>query len=521
MSKSPMFMVRVLIVVVMGMISGCRGIVNKENETGERIDRIPAIEPDYAGIVIPPNIAPLNFVIKEQGTRFLVLMYGNSGDTLRMTSRGSPARILIPPGKWKKLLQANRGAALTIDILEKKDGPWRRYNSIVNRIAQEEIDRYLFYRRIFGFKSIPEMAIVQRDLEGFGVRTVLNNRTLSAKSLACINCHSFCPTDGSRMIVHMRGEQQGMLLVSGRKAVKIDTRTNFNKGPASYASWHPSGKIIAFAVMRVNQTLHSTGDPRVVIDEASDVILYDVEKNLIIAHPLTADQKRMETLPEWSPDGRYLYYCSAVQPENADAAFYSGLTFKEIKYDLMRVPFDITTRTFGEPEMLLAARENNMSNVHPRVSPDGRFLLFVTMQYSYFAVYDDSSELWLMDLSTKTSRPLNNVNSRFAESFHSWSSNGRWFVVSSRRGDGMCSCPYFAYVDSAGNVEKPFLLPQKDPLWYGTDLKSFNVPVLAKESVDISWRTLSQVAGDKKLERKARFDGKVRLDGTAGASEKR
>ena len=201
-----------------------------------------------------------------------------------------------------------------------------------------------------------------------------------------------------------------------------------------------------------------------------------------------------------------------------DAAFYVGLKFKEIKYDLMRISFDITSGTWGALETVVSAKQTGLSNVQPKISPDGRFLLFVMMPYSNFAVYNDRSDLYLMDLSTREYRKLDIVNSDYAESFHSWSSNSRWFVFNSRRRDGLCGSPYFAYIDPAGNVSKPFILPQKDPEFYTTYLKSFNVPVLAREPIKVSWQDLSRVANDSAAEKSAQLDSMVRLDGITGAS---
>lgn len=483
-----------------------------------RIDRVPVVDPDYSGVVIPPNIAPLNFAIREAASRYHVKIYAATGDTIRVNAGGKAPVVNIPVRKWKRLLQSNRGAILTIEIYEKSGGVWRRFNPITNKIALEAIDGCLVYRTIFGYRSIPEMEIRQRNLENFDETVVLNNRTLSTTSLACINCHSFCNNDPDTMIIHQRGREQGMLLVRGKKIVKIDTRTNFNRGPASYASWHPSGDLIAFAVMKVNQVLHSVDDPRIVIDEASDLIVYNVTSNLISTHPSIADSMRMETLPEWSPDGRWLYFCSAPRPEKIDEAFYNGLQYRDIKYDLMRIPFDGTTGTWGTPETLVSAKETAMSNVHPKLSPDGRYLLFVMMPYSYFAVYNDSSNLYLMDLSTMKYRRLDALNSGYAESFHSWSSNGRWFVFSSRRRDGLCARPYFACVDTAGVVSKPFILPQRDPALYTTLMQSFNVPVLVKKPVTVSWRDLSKAAGDRESEMSVRLDSTVRYDGVTTAT---
>jgi len=480
--------------------------------TYSRIQRLPVIDPDYSGTVIPPNIAPLNFVINENAPHYRVKIYAATGDTIQIHT----GRVHIPVAKWKKLLQLNRNRMLTIDIYEKRNGRWYRFNSITNLISSDEVDGYLVYRKILGYKSIPEMAIRQRTLGSFDDRTVLNNRTLSTKAMACINCHSFCNNKPDNMIIHMRGEGQGMLLVTDKKVVKIDTRTKFNKGPASYASWHPSGQLIAFAVMKVTQMLHSVDDPRVVFDEASDLLIYNVKSNLISTHPSIADPRRMETLPEWSPDGRYLYFCSAPRPEKVDDAFYTNLKYREIKYDLMRVPFDIATGTWGPLDTMVSSRQTGLSNVQPKISPDGRYLLFVMMPYSYFAVYNDESDLYLLDLSNRTCRRLDNVNSNSTESFHSWSSNSRWFVFNSRRRDGLCGCPYFAHIDTAGNVSKPFILPQKDPAFYTTCLKSFNVPVLTSEPVKTDWRDLSKAA--KKI---AQLDPKVPLDGISGASARK
>jgi hypothetical protein len=483
-----------------------------------RIERLPVIDPDYSGIVIPPNIAPLNFMIRENAPRYRVQIYAGSGDTIRVAAAGPSAKVVIPPAEWRKLLRANRGRTLTIDVYEKKDGRWSRYHPVTNRIAADTVDGWLVYRKILGYKSIPEMDIRQRSLAGFDDRTVLNNRTMSVKSLACINCHSFRNNAPDDMIIHLRGEMQGMLLASGGRVQKIDTRTEFNKGPASYASWHPSGELIAFATMKVNQTLHSIGEPRVVLDEASDLIIYNVRTNTITTHPSIADPGRMETLPEWSPDGSALYFCSAPRPEKADDAFYTNLGYRRIKYDIMRVSFDMTTGAWGAPETVVSSRQNGLSNVQPKISPDGRFLLFVAMPWSYFAVYSDESDLWMMDLSTRAFRRLDNVNSASTESFHSWSSNGRWFVFNSRRRDGMCGLPYFAFVDTAGSVSRPFLLPQRDPAFYETQLKSFNVPVLVSGPVRVGWRELSRAAGGAAAEKKVLFDPRVPLDGMTGAS---
>ena len=104
----------------------------------------------------------------------------------------------------------------------------------------------------------------------------------------------------------------------------------------------------------------------------------------------------------------------------------------------------------------------------------------------------------MADLQTGTSRPLVEVNSDDVESYHSWSSNSRWFVFSSRRIDGLYTRPYIAYVDEDGKVGKPFLLPQKDAGFYQSFMKSFNIPEFITGKVKVRGRVLAIKAKEDK-----------------------
>ena len=90
-----------------------------------------------------------------------------------------------------------------------------------------------------------------------------------------------------------------------------------------------------------------------------------------------------------------------------------------------------------------------------------------------------------MDLGTRRLRRLE-INSDQADTWHSWSSNSRWVVFSSKRLDGLLARPYFSYVDEHGGFHKPFILPQKDPAFYGFCLNTFNVPELMQGPVTVT-----------------------------------
>jgi hypothetical protein len=71
------------------------------------------------------------------------------------------------------------------------------------------------------------------------------------------------------------------------------------------------------------------------------------------------------------------------------------------------------------------------------------------------------------------------INSTECESWHGWSSNSRWIVFSSKRGNPLFSRPYLAYVNESGQFSKPFLVPQRDPSFYDSYLKTYTIPTLA------------------------------------------
>jgi hypothetical protein len=89
----------------------------------------------------------------------------------------------------------------------------------------------------------------------------------------------------------------------------------------------------------------------------------------------------------------------------------------------------------------------------------------------------------MLNLETGTIDSLQAVNSQKSDTYHSWSSNSRWFVFASKRDDGLFGKPYFCYVDKTGRAHKPFCLPQRHPTYYDNTLKSFNAPELGRGSV--------------------------------------
>jgi hypothetical protein len=469
------------------------------------IERPVKVQPDYAGCVIPPNIAPLNFVIQQEGTGYFARIYSEQGKPIEISSK-TPS-ILIPERAWHELLDLNRGRQLFMDIYvqsgpdistsKKENTRWSRFQPLTAQIARQEIDTFLVYRKILpAHGTWRNMGIYQRNLGSFDESTILNNGYFKN---GCLNCHSFCGHRVEKMLIGIRSADYGSsaLLLEGDKAQKIGTKFG-------YTSWHPSGQVAAFSVNKVRQLFHSAeSEVREVIDFDSLMAYYLVDSKTVKTTEELARKDRLETYPAWSADGRYLYFCSApiTWPDRTAVPE----PYDQIKYDLVRASYDLDNDNWGPLETVLSARDTDLSILLPRVSPDGRWLLFCMCDYGCFPVYRHSSDLYMMDLEATQQTGEHkyqrlDINSDKSESWHCWSSNSRWIAFSSKRDSGVFTRIYIAYVDTNGKVHKPMLLPQKDPEYYDSCLWTYSVPELITEPVRIRKEKLgSVVRGSEKI----------------------
>lgn len=305
-----------------------------------------------------------------------------------------------------------------------------------------------------------------------------------------MNCHTFRAGDPSKMVFHARATFGGTVVVNNGEVEKLNTKTDSTISALVYPYWHPSGDYVAFSVNKTFQSFHNHDENRIeVYDLASDVVVYNVKTHQIAWSPLTKSEDYFETFPTFSPDGKWLYFCSAkAVPEMPK-------DYKEVRYGLYRVAFNPEDMTFGDDlELVYDAPAEGYSVSFPRISPDGRFLCFTRHGYGNFSIWHKDSDLWLADLNDLSVRPMAGVNSEDVDSFHTWSADGKWLVFSSRRDDGLYTKPYFTHVDPDGNATKPFLLPQKNPKeYYKKLMKSYNLPAFTTGKVTVGKRKVVNV----------------------------
>lgn len=285
---------------------------------------------------------------------------------------------------------------------------------------------------------------------------------------------------------------------------------------------YPTKNRVCFSTNQTGQTFHMYHAEKIeVVDTNSDLILYDADKNEV-RNILSTDY--FETFPCWTPTGDRLYFCAANVPQAANLpdslrARAITATYTKIRYNLWSMPYDAERDTFGIPTLEIDAEAREKSITFPRVSPDGRYVLYALGDYGQFHIWHKSSDLWVKDLQTDSCYALTEANSNDVDSYHTWSSNGRWIVFSTRRMDGNYTRPFIAYFGKDGRARKAFCLPQRDPEHNVLLLKSYNVPELSRNAVQVSTATLYDVIyntdGDT-----ATYVGEPRTDGITGATSR-
>lgn len=454
-----------------------------------RHDCLPPISPDYTEVTLPPNIAPLCFGIPDScGFSDIRALFESGSEKVEVSARNG--QIAVSPSKWRRLLKAS--SSVSVRLQGKREGKWEEYAPFNLYIAKEETDPYIAYRLIEpGYEIWNEMGIYQRCLENYEETAVITNKMTG---YGCMNCHSFCRQNPKKMLFHLRADHAGTYMIEEEgKIKKLNTKTPQTISALVYPSWHPSGDFVAFSVNTTKQMFHTTDRNRVeVMDYASDVVVYDVKREQIVSSLLLSSATAFETFPTFSPDGKRLYFCSADSLSIPDR-------YDQVRYSLCSIGYDANTRSFGNRvDTLYNARKEGKSVSFPRISPDGKYLMFTLSAYGNFSIWHKDADLYLADLRTEEIRPLSELNSNDVESYHSWSSNSRWVVFSSRRMDGLYTRPFIAHIDETGKASKPFLLPQKEKDHYTFLMKSYNVPEFISGKVETSAYAISQVAKREK-----------------------
>lgn len=456
----------------------------------------PTIYPDYVDVTVPVGIAPLNFGVKGDIECMDVMVKGKNGGEI--TADGQYADFDIDD--WHALLEQNKGGDLIVTVSVKKDGAWTQYRDFAIHVSPYSLDEWgLTYRRIApGYEMYSSMGLYQRNLSNFDEFEIIENTRVPGM---CINCHTANKTNPDQFVFHVRGQHGATMFQRGDKREWLQAKNELLGGSMVYPYWHPSGKYCAFSTNQTRQGFHVVAKERIeVFDLSSDIFVYDLEKHEVLTDSLISTPDWSENTPVFSPDGKTLYFMTCLQQEYP-------VNFKEEKYNLCKISFDPETGRYGDHvDTVFNAVKMGKSLTWPRPSYDGKYLLFTLIDYGYFSVWHKESDQWLLNLSTGEARPLDEINSSDADSYHNWNINSHWIVFTSRRENGLYTQLFLAAIDDNGRFSKPFLLPQQNPQkYYSETLYSFNTPDFTKTRVDFDAHAAArEILSDERVQTKVR-----------------
>ena len=445
------------------------------------------ITPDYTDVTIPPNIAPLTWRYTLPDVTKVVTTFTCGEETLVLS--GTDVRPGIK--KWRNFIRKCIGKDITVTAYVKQKGKekWKSLKPFTISVAKEEVDPYITYRLIApSYVTYEDLIICQRCLEDYKESVIFSNLLVSTdENGQCINCHSVKNYNPDSLQFHARQYKGGTIMAFNGDIRKINLKTDSTLSAGVYPAWHPTHNYIAYSVNNTGQSFHTRDNEKIEVQDLySDLILYDIDLNEVTT--VENDTTEWECYPCWAPDGKTLYYVSAKfivrDYSRRDREIIDR--YQDFKYNLYKKSFDPKTKHFGPRELVFDAAATGQSVTLPRVSPDGRYLMLSIGDYGVFHIWHRSADLLLIDLQNGNIRKPNEINSPDTESFHNWSSNGRWVLFSSRRFDGNFTRLYLAYFDKNGRGHKPFVIPQKAPDYYEQFYKSYNIPEFMKGPVTIS-----------------------------------
>jgi tetratricopeptide (TPR) repeat protein len=412
-------------------------------------------------------------------------------------------------GTWEKLKQHSLAdvATVTFTGFTAKDSKHPvSQGSITIQTSKDPVGAPIFYRDVPLMPSETEKGIIKPLATGaipliqWRLRDVskARSRVVLEGMHTCANCHSFS-LDGKTMGMDMDGpaNDKGLYaLVSIKPQMSIGTEDMVN--------WNPT-QDRQFALNRVGFMSQVSPDGRYVMTTVTSSkrapennfyvvnfkdyhflqvfyptrsVLAWYDRTTGERHPLPGadDPSLVQTDGVWSPDGKYIVFAraEAEEPYPANgkmAEFANDPNEVQIQYDLYRIPFN--EGRGGSPEPIAGASANGMSNNFPKVSPDGKWIVFVKCHNGQLMRPD--SELYIVPAEGGEARRLR-ANKLPMNSWHSFSPNGRWLVFSSKRRSPYTQM-YLTHIDEQGNDTPAILVENSTAANRAVNIPEFvNIP---------------------------------------------
>jgi len=459
--------------------------------------------------VFPPDMAPPTFLWRDPSASASWLIELNFGD-------GSPAIQLQSPGPllqvgeidarcisetnelprltpeqarthtwtpntetWERIKrQATGASAATVTI--SGDSKTSFAGHVTIQISKDPVGAPIFYRDVPLMPTETEKGVIKPivpsalPLIAWRLRHVGENRShlVMEHVSTCANCHSFSK-DGATLGMDLDGPQNDKSMyaiasVSPHMAIRTEDVISWSSFPgllpghptiAFMPQLSPDGR---YAVATLNEEVYVANfkDYRflqVFYPTRGILAWYSRETRRVESLPGADNPGYVHTNAVWSPDGRYLVFARAKARDPYPAGrkmaeFANDPNEPPIQYDLYRIPFN--NGRGGHAEAIAGASSNGMSNSFPRVSPDGRWIVFVQSRNGQLMRPD--GRLYIVPSEGGEARRMR-CNTPLMNSWHSFAPNGRWMVFSSK-GRSRYTQMFLTHIDEAGNDSPAVLI---------------------------------------------------------------
>ena len=412
---------------------------------------------------------------------------------------------------WQAIKRHSVSSAATVTITGFRGEQAVSRGKVAIRTSKDAVGAPIFYRDVPLMPSELEKGVIKPlaaeaiPLVAWRVRNVgeARSRVVMENLPVCANCHSFS-SDGKTMGMDLDGLQgnRGMYILapvapemavrkpdviqwsSPEGKLKGSVRIGFMSqvspdGRYVVTTVNPAAMPAAPAVPPSNYYVANFKDYRFLqVFYPTRGILSWYSRQTGVLRPLAGadDPQFVQMGAVWSPDGRYLVFARAKAtdpnpPGVPLAKFANDPDELQIAYDLYRVPF--RDGEGGKPEPIAGASRNGMSNTFPKVSPDGRWIVFVKCRNGELMRPD--SQLYIVPAEGGQARRMR-CNTPRMNSWHSFSPNGRWLVFSSKARSPYTQM-YLTHIDADGNDSPPILIDNATAANRAVNIPEFvNVP---------------------------------------------
>jgi Flp pilus assembly protein TadD len=526
---------------VVGALAAVPGL----RSAGEGLDAI-LVDYPLNGSVFPPDFAAPTFIWRDKGrdvSRWSIeVAFSDGSPPLHINATGEPMRIgqidpravastnqlpkLTPEqatsrtwapdaATWAAIKQhsVERPATVTITGLRDNEPVSRGY--VTMRTSKDPVGAPIFYRDVPLMPSETEKGVIKPlaasavPLIAWRLRSVsqTSSRVVLTGMHMCANCHSFS-LDGKTLGLDLDGPQndKGLYATVSLKPVTtirsedmISWRSSEERqtspdrvGFMSQVS--PDGRYVLTRLSPPGNRLRSSYYVTNFKDYRFLQVFYPT-RGILAWHdrvtgrtqplPGADDLHYVQTDGVWSPDSKYIVFARAVAtdpyPPNGKMAEYANDPNElQVKYDLYRVPFN--GGKGGRAEPIEGASQNGMSNTFPKVSPDGRWIVFVQCRNGQLMRPD--SQLYIVPAAGGQARRMH-CNTRLMNSWHSFAPNGRWLVFSSKSRSPYTQM-FLTHLDPDGNDTPAILIENATAANRAVNIPEFvNIPPGGLTKIDV------------------------------------